>query len=68
MVELRILRPAIGVTSMDGVRNKYIRKTASVENLGVKLRESKLSWYGHVLGKVEELWRWNYQEEKSRMT
>ena len=50
---------------MNGIRNKYVKKkTASVENLEVKLKESKLRWYGHVLGWVEELWRWSYQEEK----
>ena len=67
VVELRILRLAMRVTRMDRVRNRYIRKTASVDNLGVKLRESKPWWYGHMLSRVEELWRWSYQEEKKRM-
>ena len=41
VVELRILRLAMGVTRMDKVRNRYIKKTASEENHGVKLRQSK---------------------------
>ena len=45
-MELRILRLAMRVTRMDRVRNEYIRKTASEENHGVKLREFKLRLCG----------------------
>ena len=41
VAELRILRLAMRVIRMDRLRNEYIRKTASVDNLGVKLRQSK---------------------------
>ena len=37
-----------------------------MEKFEVKLRESKLRWYGHVLEMDEELWRWNYQEEEKK--
>ena len=31
------------------IRIKYIRGTSGVERIGVKLRESRIRWYKHVL-------------------
>ena len=46
---MKILRFAIGVTKKDKIRNEYIRGTVKVERLGMKMKESRLRWYGHVM-------------------
>ena len=33
----------------DKIRNEYIRDTVKVEWLGMKMREGRLRWYGHVM-------------------
>ena len=48
VVEVKMLRFAMGVTRKDKIKNKYIRGTAKVERLGMKMRENRLRWYGHV--------------------
>ena len=37
---------AMGVTRKDKIRNKYIRGTVTVEPLGMKMREGRLTWCG----------------------
>ena len=37
------------VTRKDKIRNEYIRGTVKVERLGMKLREGRVRWYGHVI-------------------
>ena len=54
VAELRMLRFAMGVTRMDKVRNEHIRGTAHVRQLGKKVREERLRWFGHVLRRDEE--------------
>ena len=44
-----MLRFAVGVTRKDKIRNEYSRRTVKVERLGMKMRESRLKWYGHVM-------------------
>ena len=39
----------MGVTRKDKIRNDYIRRTVKVEQLGMKLREGRLRWYGQVI-------------------
>ena len=39
---------ALGVTRKDKIRNEYVRGTAKIAKLGDKLRNARLSWYGHV--------------------
>ena len=39
----------MGVTKKDKIRNKYIRGTVKVDQLGMKMRESRERWYGHVM-------------------
>ena len=46
---IKMLRFAIGVTKKDKIRNEYIRGTVKVERLGMKMREGRLRWYGHVM-------------------
>ena len=51
---MKILRFAMGVTRKDKVRNEYIRATVKLERLGMKMRESRLRWYGHVMRRDQE--------------
>ena len=49
VAEMKMLRFAMGVTRKDRIRNEYIRGTVKVERLGMKMREGRLRWYGHVM-------------------
>ena len=52
--EMKMLRFAMGVTRKDKIRNEYIRSTVKVERLGMKMREGRLWWYGHVMRRDQE--------------
>ena len=54
VVEMKMLRFAMGVTRKDKIRNEYIRSTVKVERLGMKMREGRLRWYGHVMRRDQE--------------
>ena len=54
VAEMKILRFAMGVTKKDKIRNEYIRGTVKVERLEMKMIESKLRWYGHVIRRDQE--------------
>ena len=43
VAEIKILRFAMGVTRKDKIRNEHIRSTVEVEQLGMKMREGKLT-------------------------
>ena len=49
-----MLRFAMGVTRKDKIRNEYIRITVKVEWLGMKMREGRLRWYGHIKRRYQE--------------
>ena len=49
VAEMKMLRLAIRVTRKDKIRNEYIRVTVKVERLGMKMREGRLRWYGHIM-------------------
>ena len=49
IAEIKMLRLAMGVMKKDKIRNKYIMGTVKVECLGMKMREGRLWWYGHVM-------------------
>ena len=49
VAEMKMLRFAMGVTRKDKIRNEHIRCTVKVERLGMKMREGRLRWYGHVM-------------------
>ena len=53
-VTMKMLTFAMGVTRKDKIRNEYIRGTFKVEQLGMKMREGGLRWYGHVMRKNQE--------------
>ena len=54
VTEMKMLRFAMGVTRKDKIRNEYIRGTVKVERLGMKMREGRLRWYGHVMRRDQE--------------
>ena len=54
VAEMKILRFAMGVTRKDKIRNEHIRSTVKVERLGMKKREGRLNWYGHVMRRDQE--------------
>ena len=54
VAKMKMLRYAMGVTRKDKIRNEYIRGTVKVERLGMKMREGRLRWYGHVMRKDKE--------------
>ena len=49
-----MLRFVIGVTRKDKISNECIRSTVKVERLGIKMREGRLRWYGHVMRRDQE--------------
>ena len=54
VAEMKMLRFAMGVTRKDKIRNEHIRSTVKVERLGMKMRERRLRWYGHVMRRDQE--------------
>ena len=52
VAEMKMLRFAMGLTRKDKIRNEHIRSTVKVEQLGMKMREDRLRWYGHVMRRV----------------
>ena len=55
VAEMKMLRFAIGVTRKDKIRSEYIRGTVKVEQLGMKMREGRLRWYGHVMRETKTM-------------
>ena len=53
VAEMRMLRWMCGVTRKDRIRNDYIRGTVKVAELGLKMQERRLNWYGHVMRRDE---------------
>ena len=45
---------AMGVTRKNKIRNEHIRSTVKVERFGMKMREGRLRWYGHVMRRDQE--------------
>ena len=54
VAEMKMLRFTMGVTKKDKIRNEHIRSTVKVERLGMKMRESRLRWYGDVMRRDQE--------------
>ena len=54
VTEMKMLRFTMGVTKKDKIRNEHIRSTVKVERLGIKMREGRLRWYGHVMRRDQE--------------
>ena len=54
VAEIKMLRFAMGVTRKDKIRDEYIRSTIKVKQLGMKMKEGRLRWYGHVMRRDQE--------------
>ena len=54
VAEIKMLKFAIGVTRKDKIRNEHIRSIVKVEQLGMKMSEGRLRWYGHVMRRDQE--------------
>ena len=54
VAEVKMLRFGMGVMIKDKIRNEHIRSTVKVERLGMKMREGRLRWYGHVMRRDQE--------------
>ena len=54
VTEMKMLRFTMRVTRKDKIRNEHIRSTVKVERLGMKMREGRLRWYGHVMRRGQE--------------
>ena len=54
VAEMKMLRFAVGVTRKNKIINEYIRATVKVERLGMKMKESRLRWYRHVMRRDQE--------------
>ena len=54
VTEMKMLRFAMGVMRKDKIRNEYIRNTVKVERLGIRMKEGRLRWYGHVMRRYQE--------------
>ena len=67
VAEMRMLKFAMGVTRKDKIKNDYIRGKVKVEWLGMKLREGRLRWYGHVMRRdLEYVGCWKCRKEGKR--
>ena len=54
VAEMKMLRFAMRETGKYKNRNEYIRGIVKVERLGMKMREGRIRWYGHVMRKNQE--------------
>ena len=54
VAEMKMLRFSMGVTRKDKIRNGYMRSTVKIERLGMKMREGRLRWYGHLMKRGQE--------------
>ena len=59
VADMKMLRFAMEVTRKNKIRNQYISGTVKVQRLGMKMREGRLRWYGHVMRRDQE-----YVEER----
>ncbi|XP_063613159.1 uncharacterized protein LOC134786487 [Penaeus indicus] len=54
VAEMRMMRYEVGVTRLDKIKNETTREILGIERYGEKIRESRLSWFGHVYRRDEE--------------
>ena len=54
VAERKMIRWSLGLTLKDKVKNEEIFKRMKVRNIGDKLVENRLRWYGHVQRRPDE--------------
>ena len=54
VAEMKMKRFSTRVTRKNKIKNEYMRGTVKVERLGIKIKEGRLRWYGHVMRKDQE--------------
>ena len=54
VAKMKMLGFAMGVTKKDKIRKEHIKITVKVERLGMKMKEGRLRWYGHVMRRDQE--------------
>ncbi|XP_064088417.1 uncharacterized protein LOC135202895 [Macrobrachium nipponense] len=69
--EIRMLRWIMGISLLERLEDDEIRRKASLVKITEVIRESRLSWYGHVLRmddeeKVKSAWEEPIRERRSR--
>ena len=52
--QMKMLRFVMGVIRKDKTRNEFISIAVKVERLGMKMREGRLRWNGHVMRRDQE--------------
>ena len=67
VAEIKMLRFGMEVMRKNKIRNEYIMGTVKVEQFGIKMREGRLRWYGHVMRRDQKyvgrrLMKWSYRE------
>lgn len=53
-VKIRKLRFATGVTILDKVRNEYIKERLGFPDIQPKIKDDKICWLGHIVGRSED--------------
>ena len=56
VAEMRMLRMMMGITRKDRCRNDLVRESLGVPDIGDKMVENRMRWYGH----------WAYNENEGR--
>src|SRR5215469_12197037 len=51
---MRMLRMMMGITRKKRYRNDWVRESLGVADVGDKMAENRLRWYGHIMRMIEE--------------
>src|SRR5215475_3717571 len=54
IAEMRMLRLGMGITRKDRCRNDWVRESFELADIGDKLAENRLRWFGHVMRMGDE--------------
>lgn len=46
--QMKMLRKICGVAGTDRISNEYVKGNLDVTNIATKMRENRLTWFGHV--------------------
>src|SRR5215469_6390360 len=54
VAEMRMLRMMMGITRKDRCRNDWVRESLGVADVGDKIAENRMRWYGYIMRMREE--------------